>query len=178
MKRAELVGRWSGHAQIHRRRDAILPKDEAFGKFRIARLPSLGSGTIRVGYYPVTYILLGELSDNPEATYRIAEYATSSIEGTVLFANKHFLPPAYIPGLKSLATESSPFALLGGQQMMGLLARFIFEGESGTLNLTPYFAEAQDIFVEKVSALLAGEISPEQFAKGVAEKLRKSVGLK
>jgi len=178
MKEGKLVGRWSGASALGRMRDAILPKDEAFGKMRIGLPPSLGPGTLKVGHYPVTYIFLSKLGDNPEAAYKIAEYATSSTEGTLLYGNKHLLPSACLSTLKIFTEESSSMALLGGQEFMGEVARFILQGEAGTLNLNPSIAEAQDIISEKFSALLAGEISPEEFAKGAAEKIRGSMGLK
>jgi len=178
IKRGKIVGLWSTHSYVHRMKDAIQPEDESFGKFRMGPSPSLGPGTLKVGAVPVTYMFLSKLSDNPEAAYEVAKYGTSSIEASLLWANKYALPSAYIPGLETLARESNPWALFGGQQIMKDLSRFILSGEIQLPNLNPNFGEAADIIAEGFSSMFAKKISPEKMIEDVAKKIRETMVLK
>jgi len=177
IKRGKIVGLWSTHGYLARMKDAIQPGDEPFGKLRMGRSPSLGKGTLN-GTFPVTYLFLSKYSDNPEAAYEVAKYGTSSIEASLAWANKYAMPPAYMPGLETIARESNPWALFGGQQVMKDMARFILGGEIQLPNLNPNFGEAADIISEGFSAMFAKEMSSEEMIKDVANKIREAMILK
>lgn len=178
LKRGEVVGKWLAHWYIHEMGDAIVPGDEPFGKLRMGPVPSFGPGTLRVGSYAIEYVFLSKLSDCPEAAYAVVEYATSSIEGAVIFANKHVVPGAYRPGLETLARESASWEVMGGQQIQRDLARYILSEDPVVWNCNPNFSEAMDILQEQFSGLCLGEVAPEEMIKTTVEKIRKATGLK
>lgn len=156
---------------VRQLRVVIDPESEGFGNWRMTTAPALEKGGARTASTVSLWYLVNINSENKELALLLADFCLHSLEAQCAAISSVCLPNGYFPALNKVIYEGSePWPIVGGQQVGREGARILLEPGLPALNYPSGFKELERLTAEKLTAMFAGEITPEEAIKQAVEE--------
>lgn len=156
---------------VRQLRAVIDPQSKGFGNWRMTTAPALEKGGAHTANTVSLWYLVNTNSENKELALLLAEFCLHSLEAQHAAISNVCLPNGYFSALNKVAYEGSePWPIVGGQQVGREGALMLLEPGLPTLNYPSGFKELERLTAEKLTAMFAGEITPEEAIKQAVEE--------
>lgn len=141
----------------------IDPQSEGFGNWRMSTAPALEEGGAHTASTVSLWYLINNNSKNKELALLLADFCLHSLEAQSAALSDLCLTNGYFPSLNKVIYEGSKsWPIIGGQQIGKEGARILLEPGLPSLNYLSGFKELERLTAEKLAAMFAGKMTPEQ----------------
>jgi len=166
---------WFENWGVRQLQAAISPQSKGFGNWRMTTAPTLEKDGAHTASTVSMWYFINKNSDNKELALLFADFYLHSLEAQSTSLSDVCLANGYYPALNKLAYEgsTSPWPVVGGQQIGQQGARILLEPGLHFLNYPSGFKELERLTAEQLTAMFAGKVTPEQAIHNAVEKWKK-----
>jgi len=141
----------------------IDPRTEGYGNWRMTVAPALEEGGAHTGSTVSLWYFINKNSENQELALLLGDFCFHSVEAQSAALSEMCLSNGYFRALNKVAYEGSKaWPIAGGQQIGQRAAEILLKVGLPSLNYVSGFKELERLTAEKLVAMFAGKLTPEE----------------